>query len=175
MSRGWDIPALDPKASLVTNAKRILAVRVAELFSYGPVIDDAEAIALLHDARIAAKRLRYTLETFDSVFGEDGAQAISEIKELQDLIGQVHDLDVRIELIDEERKAIAEAVTDGSKKTGRIKASQELDGSLSLLLVRERANRAKLHEQVVTAWQAMMKNDLQGRLEHLVALPVTAQ
>jgi CHAD domain-containing protein len=167
MSRGWDIPALDPKASLATNAKRILAVRVAELFSYGPVIDDVEAIAQLHDARIAAKRLRYTLETFDSVFGADGAQAIAEIKELQDLIGQVHDLDVRIELIDEERKAIAEAVTDGSKKTGRIKASQELDGSLSLLLVRERANRAKLHEQVVTAWQAMTKNGLRHRLEHL--------
>lgn len=167
MSRGWDIPALDPKAPLATNAKHILAVRVAEFFSYAQVIDNPGAVTELHDARIAAKRLRYTLETFDSVFGKEGAQAISEIKVLQELIGQVHDLDVRIELIGEERETIAEAGTKGNRE------GKELDGSLALLLVREKANRARLHEQVVAAWQAMTEHDLQHRLEHLTEFPAT--
>ena len=46
------------------NARRILAVRVAEFYSWEPIVDDDARIEQLHQLRISAKRLRYTLELF---------------------------------------------------------------------------------------------------------------
>lgn len=47
----------------------------------------------LHKMRIAAKRLRYALEVFSACWG-GGAQALaSDISELQDALGELHDCD----------------------------------------------------------------------------------
>ena len=64
----------------MVNARRILRVRIGEFYSYEPVIDNAAAIEPLHNLRIAAKRLRYTLELFRSVLGETVEQNIDRVK-----------------------------------------------------------------------------------------------
>ncbi|MDQ3541364.1 MAG: CHAD domain-containing protein, partial [Chloroflexota bacterium] len=91
MGRRSSMPSLDPEASLGTNARRVLAVRVEELFGYAPIILDADASEGLHDARIATKRLRYTLEFFRSVFEDEGERAIEQLKDLQEELGELHD------------------------------------------------------------------------------------
>ncbi len=57
------VKGLDPDGTLADNAQRIVAVRLAELRSFGPLAVDPEEVEALHDMRIAAKRLRYVLET----------------------------------------------------------------------------------------------------------------
>lgn len=165
MSRAWTVPDLDPEAPLATNARRILAVRIAELFSYAPVIPDAEATQALHDARIAAKRLRYTLELFRSIFGDDGEWAIERIKELQEDLGQLHDHDVRIALIADELGALpgAAADEDGDPRPG-----------LAALLGQEETARAKRHTAVVKHWRRLERDDLRARLVDLSATPLPA-
>ena len=76
-------------------------VRIGEFYSYEPVIDNAAAIEPLHNLRIAAKRLRYTLELFRSVLGETVEQNIDRVKSTQEALGNLHDADVRIALIQE--------------------------------------------------------------------------
>ena len=107
MSRAWPVDGLDPNAPLATNARRILAVKMAEFYSYAPVIPLEEASEALHDLRIAAKRLRYTLELFRAVFGEHGEAQIERVKALQEELGAMHDHDVRIALIEDELAALA--------------------------------------------------------------------
>jgi CHAD domain-containing protein len=51
--------------------------------------DETEA----HQARIAAKRLRYLLEPA-SAYLPDGAEAVRQMKQLQDLLGEIHDTQV---------------------------------------------------------------------------------
>ena len=53
-----------------------------------------------HDMRIAAKRLRYVLEIIESCFGEEAAVARRAVKELQSVLGDIHDCDVMLPRVD---------------------------------------------------------------------------
>lgn len=163
MSRAWPIPELDPDATLTENARRILAVRVAELYSYEPILPEAEATAALHDARIAAKRLRYTLELFPSVFGDDGAKAIEQIKGVQEDLGQLHDHDVRMAMIEAEIRSL-DAAAGGEETDPRP--------GLDALLQREQAARAKRHTAVVKRWQRLDRDGLRAKLVMLSGMPL---
>lgn len=141
MSKAWPVRGIDPRASVRRNARRILRVRIDELFSYAPVIPDPERVADLHAARIAAKRLRYTLELFDMIFGKRGAAAIDQLKDIQDLLGQIHDADVRIRLIEAESGS---PHLDARVRTG-----------LATMAMQELAVRSQMHQDVVQHWNAL--------------------
>lgn len=162
MSCAVPVPPLDPKASLGTNARRVLTVRVAELFSYAPIIPDAEATEALHDARIATKRLRYTLELFRSVFQDEGDRAIEQLKDLQEELGQLHDHDVRIVLIDEELSTLDDHAEEDAKA---------IRPGLEGLLQRERNARATCHTAVVERWRGLEREQVQARLTALALSP----
>ena len=68
MAKPRPVPGLDPDRRLRPNARRILAVRIEEVYAYDGAIADAENVAELHDMRIAFKRLRYLLEIFAVAF-----------------------------------------------------------------------------------------------------------
>ncbi|MER3486332.1 MAG: hypothetical protein C4345_10510, partial [Chloroflexota bacterium] len=87
---------------VVENARKILSVRIGEFYSFTPIVEDETAIEALHDLRIAAKRLRYTLELFRPVFGAAGERQIERVRAIQEILGQLHDADVRIMLIHDE-------------------------------------------------------------------------
>lgn len=108
MSRAWRVKGLRPQGSLAENARKILAVRIGEFYSFAPIVDDDTATGSLHDLRIAAKRLRYTLELFRSVFGEQGERQIERVRTIQEILGRLHDTDVRIMVIQDELARLAE-------------------------------------------------------------------
>ncbi len=103
----FDVGTLDPKAPLAVNAREILKVRIAEYYHYTPIVHDEQAGVLLHELRIASKRLRYTLEMFRDVFGESGEVQIDRVKNVQEALGELHDCDVRIGLIEDELAVLA--------------------------------------------------------------------
>ncbi len=91
MSRAWPVPDIDPDGTLEENARRILAVKMGEFYSYAPIVHAEDEVEALHNLRIAAKRLRYTLELFRVVFGPEGERQIERVKAIQEELGQVHD------------------------------------------------------------------------------------
>ena len=155
MSRAWPVPNIKPKQSVAKNANRILSVRLDELFSYSQNLPDPDAVAELHNARIAAKRLRYTLELFPALIGKAGAAAIEQLKGIQNDLGIIHDLDVRMDLIANEIETLADA-TDEADVNAR-------DG-LESLLKRQRASRNRLHRTFVKNWQRLEESDFRGSL-----------
>ncbi len=56
-------------------------------------------IAQLHQARIAAKKLRYTLELFHPAAGPGEVNPLEEFLKLQKLLGQIHDISTVLDLI----------------------------------------------------------------------------
>ena len=120
MTKAWQVSGVDPSGTLVDNARRILAVRMAEFYSYAPIVLDETAVTELHNLRIATKRLRYTLELFRTAFGEPGEKQIERVRDVQELLGQIHDHDVRIELIQDELKVLA---SEQTVELGRTLAS----------------------------------------------------
>ncbi len=61
---------------------------------------DAEAF---HELRIVGKKLRYTIELFSPVLGEEADELLAALKTLQGLLGELHDRDVLVDLLSWER------------------------------------------------------------------------
>jgi CHAD domain-containing protein len=98
------VDGLAPDMALADAARRIVAVRTAELYAFTPEALGEHAVSAMHDMRIAAKRLRYLLEMVGFCFGEVGAEAQQRARELQDVLGEVHDCDVMLERIASSRE-----------------------------------------------------------------------
>jgi hypothetical protein len=90
---------LDAHAPTGQNARIIGRTRLEELYSWERFVDDAYAIHELHSLRIAAKRLRYTLEIFSATFPEESNDILKEIEQIQAELGALHDSDVMIALL----------------------------------------------------------------------------
>jgi CHAD domain-containing protein len=93
------VDGLDPAMALEDAARRIVAVRTAELYAFVPEALEEQAATAMHDMRIAAKRLRYLLEMVGFCFGEVGEEARTRARELQEVLGDIHDCDVMLERI----------------------------------------------------------------------------
>jgi len=100
MAKAFPLLAVEPGGKLVDNAPLMLHTRLAEMYRYAASVDDVEMVAELHNMRIAAKRLRYTMEIFASCFpGDDYTAAYESVKSIQEQIGDIHDCDVRVPLL----------------------------------------------------------------------------
>ena len=72
--------------------------RYAAVRAYEFILPTA-SVTQLHALRIEFKKFRYTLEYFKEILGEGANQAINEIKQLQDHLGELHDADVACQLV----------------------------------------------------------------------------
>lgn len=90
------VEGLDPKAPLRPNAELIVATRLTELRSLAEPALDPAAAGAQHDLRIAAKRLRYVLELTAACFGPEAEAARKAARELQGVLGEIHDCDVML-------------------------------------------------------------------------------
>jgi CHAD domain-containing protein len=105
--------------------------------------------------RLAAKRLRYSLELFDPCWGEDLRGSAREIAKLQTSLGELHDCDLWI-------AQLGESLEDGAAEP--LKASAEVRHAAVWLLdyfVRERAEHfraalARWHEWETTGFLARL-------------------
>jgi hypothetical protein len=110
------VKKLDPVEPLADNAARIVRVRLKEMRSFAPAALHTENTQAQHDMRIAAKRLRYVLELTEFCFGKPAATARRRARDIQDLLGELHDCDVMLPRVEEHlaelRDADAAAVRD---------------------------------------------------------------
>lgn len=90
------VQGLDPATPLRRNAAVIVRTRLEELRGFAAEALEPKAATAQHDMRIAAKRLRYVLEITGACFGEEAAAARKAAKNLQGVLGDIHDCDVML-------------------------------------------------------------------------------
>jgi CHAD domain-containing protein len=90
------VRGLKSREPLRPNAERIVAVRLEELHGFADEALEPGAGKAQHDMRIAAKRLRYLLEIAGSCLGPDATGARRIAKDLQGVLGEIHDCDVML-------------------------------------------------------------------------------
>lgn len=187
MTRAWPVERLDCDGSVLENARRVLAVRIAELYSYAPVVDDPELSEALHDMRIAAKRLRYSLELFRPHLGKPGQRQIERIKAIQEALGTLHDHDVRIALVADE---LAQLAVEQSAQASAALAGATVDEiaaiaaaalrpppddprrGLIALLGREHAARRETYAQFRDLWRRYAEEGMRADLVALSVAPL---
>lgn len=99
MVKAEKISNLDAQAPTGQNARIIARKRLDEMFGWEASVENAYAVSDLHNLRIAAKRLRYTLEIFAETFSEESFAIIKEVEQIQEELGSLHDSDVMIALL----------------------------------------------------------------------------
>jgi CHAD domain-containing protein len=99
MVKAKSITGLDVQAPTIEIARIVTRIRLGEMYQWAPSVDDPFRVQELHNLRIAAKRLRYTLEIFEDVFPESCGLLIKEVERIQEELGALHDSDVLIALL----------------------------------------------------------------------------
>ena len=99
MAKARPIIGLDPYAPTGQIARTIVRERLADMYAYAPYIENPEHIQELHDLRITAKRVRYTLEIFADFLPETSKDVVRELAQLQDELGELHDSEVMLALL----------------------------------------------------------------------------
>jgi CHAD domain len=170
------VKKLDPAAPLAENAARIVRVRLDEMRSFAPKAIGGRKVKAQHDMRIAAKRLRYVLEATEFCFGRPGETARRRAKDLQDVLGELHDCDVMLPRI---REHLAELRSrDSEAIRARAGDAPDLDPELvgqaphraayrglESLAVYVEARRELLFDRFRVLWNRQEEKGTWGRLE----------
>jgi CHAD domain len=188
------VRGLDPERRLRANARRILAVRIGEIWAYDGVVMDPANVRELHDMRIACKRLRYLLEIFACAFTTDLDPFLDEVKGLQDLLGEIHDRDVQVPMLEDHLAWLAASEAEAAQRLvaarerrpraqaqdpeaayrrfqrafAASRRSDERPG-IHALLARRRRERAELYERFRVEWRRLRAERFRGRLEAALA------
>lgn len=99
MSKARPVTGLNPQASTGENARIIAREQLTDMYAWDEYVDQPYHIRELHDLRIAAKRLRYTLEVFEDALPATVQAAHEELVRIQEELGALHDSDVMIALL----------------------------------------------------------------------------
>ncbi len=99
MAKAKPISGLDPRAPTGSNARMIVRARLEEMYAWAPYVDEPYRVQELHNLRIAAKRLRYSLEIFEDYLPQACQAFVRELSQLQEELGSLHDSDVIIALL----------------------------------------------------------------------------
>lgn len=99
MAKAKTIKGLNPRVSTVESVRKIVETRLQEFYQLVPYIDEAFRVREMHDMRIAAKRLRYTLELFADALPPACSVLVKDVEQLQEELGALHDNDVMIALL----------------------------------------------------------------------------
>jgi CHAD domain-containing protein len=173
------VKGLDPDAPLADNAEEIIRVRLDELCGFMPAAADPAEVVALHDMRIAAKRLRYILEITGPCFGPYARTATKMTKDLQDLLGEIHDCDVQVpateafaeRLLVADSTALHAAAGDaGDLDPALLKQAPHArdHAGLAALQAHLRARRLVLFDRFIELWGDYERKGFRARLEYAI-------
>jgi Uncharacterized conserved protein len=156
-----------PDAPLRASAP-VLLVRLQEMREYEQAVRDPARIADLHNMRIAAKRLRYTLEIFAPVLSAEAEDLLKTVEAIQERLGAIHDIDVLADLLEK----TLEKETEREKRRLLKKSSGPPEflaaEGLVALMGRKREERADLYREFLAFYDALPPEEFAQRLARLV-------
>jgi CHAD domain-containing protein len=150
--RVWGIPSV---------AALRIGKRISSLLSYEPWVLHPEAVAEHHATRIAAKKLRYIMEIYGSIYRNNLEKPIARVKKIQEILGDIHDCDVWIDHITS--LLLRERTLLRSRK-GTKRPDTTTLASLSVLLRDRETERKRRYRQFVRYWQALARVKLWDEL-----------
>ncbi|HUV15474.1 MAG TPA: CHAD domain-containing protein [Pelolinea sp.] len=146
----YDEPLAEKPLDLIQLGYKNIQSRLDEFLFFEVFIFDPLKIEELHQMRIAAKRLRYSLEIFSTLYEGKTDFALDIARQTQQYIGEIHDADVWInflpKFLNSEQQRIAQFY--GSRSPfSRIKPG------VDFLISDRKSERDRLYKQFLEDWQ----------------------
>ena len=149
---------------LAGNAIRAL---LDDLESYEADLFHPEAIERHHEMRIAAKRLRYSLEVLEPLFGPALAPFLRAARGMQTLLGDLHDCDVWVESLP---KFLAAETVRAGKDSKRLRwLAKSIEAFRRDCINRRRT----LYRRSVAYWKKCRKEKTWLSLRQILARPLS--
>jgi CHAD domain-containing protein len=149
-------------------SRRHIEERLEGLLSCQDCLQNPDDKAGHHDMRIAAKRLRYTLEICNLPFERRLSANIEIMKRLQSILGKVHDCDVWLEDLakfsDKEKKRTI-------KYFGSERAFRRLKPGIEYLAGHRHADREMSFERSRALWKEINEARLLDNLRTMIQTP----
>lgn len=143
--------------------------RFEEFLAHEDSLARPEDQASHHAMRIAAKRLRYTMEICRPAYDGRLDAFLAAVKEVQGLLGEIHDCDVWVEqleaFLDEERKRIVASY-------GHDAPVARLRAGIDFLRQERQQHRCELFQRLVDYWQELQRQKFWAGLTQAVYTPV---
>jgi len=191
MAKAKAIGKLDCQAPTGEIARLIARIRLEEMYDWTQYVGSPYYTKELHNLRIAAKRLRYTLEMFEEVLPEHSKDIVEELTQLQDELGLLHDSDVLIALLrlclggQESGTAYQKALAhvEKQKRKKKLMVPPELVASildpantpsaeerygLEHLLMQEQHIREERYHTFHEHWRWLQKQDFRREIVHML-------
>lgn len=176
MAKARSITGLDPWKPTGENARIIVRERLSDMYAHAACTESPENVQELHDLRIAAKRVRYTLEIFSDFLPETSKEFAAELAELQDELGVLHDSEVMLALLHrvlqqsqaapeagdesastaQQRKLLSSDMVEHLLRSARksILSTREIQG-LAGFLHRQEQRRAQAYTSFRRHWESL--------------------
>ncbi len=168
MAKPWKLPAVRAEHTLGEVASQILPVRLAETWSRVRAVKQSGSARALHDLRISARRLRYSMEIYAPCFVDEFRGAIQEIKEVQVLLGRLHDRDVALQWLADYhlQRDPAHGVSHAAPRAMARRRHEER--ALKKIIADYRKERERLYLGFLTHWSGLGRRQLKSRLLKLL-------
>ena len=157
--------ALEASPVVFARAESYIAQRVGDLRAFEPCLADPEDRKQHHAMRIAAKRLRYTMELFKPIYEGGLDRGIEAIKQVQSLLGDVHDCDVWIAQLDKMLQKESKRFVRHFRHAGPL---MRLQRGLDFLKEDRRRRRDGLFSTLVAFWHERTEAGLWEELAEVV-------
>jgi CHAD domain-containing protein len=155
------IPWKTMSYGIPTVAALRIETRLVTMLSYEPWVPYPDAVAEHHATRIAAKKLRYTMEIYGPVYRLNLKKPLIRVKKIQEVLGDLHDCDVWIDHVT--RIMLRERSHLRTEKEEKRPDTATLASLRLFLKERERA-RILLHRQFVRYWESQKRTHLWDEL-----------
>jgi CHAD domain-containing protein len=142
-----------------------LGKEIAELLSYEPWVQFPDAVAEHHAMRIAAKKLRYTLELYAPLYRLGLRKYTRRVAKLQQILGDLHDCDI---WIDNVTRIVLKERSRERKPGDSQRPSPEIVTGFKLFQYDREKERKVIYRQFVRYWSLIrhsrifeeLKNDI---------------
>lgn len=144
-------------------APMLIFERLAAVRAYEALLDNA-TIEQLHMLRIEFKKLRYTVEFFREVLGEEGKKVVDDIKRFQDHLGDLNDADVACGILNE----LLEGWESGQTETS---LSERVNPEPVVAYLASK--HAERHQLIVTfpqAWEHFNRAEFRANLAQAISI-----
>jgi CHAD domain-containing protein len=166
LTDGKSTPSLVAVPAVQSEIQRHVVGHLDQLLQCQNSLTSAKDCMRHHAMRIAAKRLRYTLEIARPAYPGQLGEFIEALKQVQTLLGEVHDCDVWIEHLDtfatkEKRRMM--------KCFGRIDRFARLQPGIDYLRQDRHRRREEAFAQIVAYWAELNQQQCWSTLKTIVS------
>ncbi len=159
-------------ADIFPFAQQTITLHLDAFLQYEPFLNNPECTTELHQMRIAAKRLRYTLETFAECYAGNLKPSLQTLRQAQDALGQIHDCDVWLEILPafiqkEQQRTI--------RYFGHSRPLKRLLPGFDFFQQQQIAHRQQIYQQFLQSWKTWQEAQRWNALRETVAIPIASE